>query len=99
MTFFVLGSARPQGSKRPMRHASTGKVVLIESSNVKPWRQDIRQAALEHGATPLHVPVDLAGEKALPVDLKSWLAFARQKIATLTGMPIETIKLDIKMGV
>ncbi|WP_062358202.1 5-methyltetrahydropteroyltriglutamate--homocysteine S-methyltransferase [Pseudoxanthomonas mexicana] len=31
----------------------------------------------------LHVPVDLAGEKALPVDLKSWLAFARQKIEEL----------------
>ncbi|MBL8257806.1 MAG: 5-methyltetrahydropteroyltriglutamate--homocysteine S-methyltransferase [Pseudoxanthomonas mexicana] len=31
----------------------------------------------------LHVPVDLSGEKALPVDLKSWLAFARQKIEEL----------------
>lgn len=31
----------------------------------------------------LHVPVDLAGEKALLVDLKSWLAFARQKIEEL----------------
>lgn len=27
------------------------------------------------------------------------LSFAREKIATLTGMPIETIKLDLKMGV
>ena len=31
----------------------------------------------------LHVPVDLTGEKALPVELKSWLAFARQKIEEL----------------
>lgn len=27
------------------------------------------------------------------------LAFAREKIASLTGMPLETIKLDLKMGV
>lgn len=27
------------------------------------------------------------------------LTFARQKIATLTGMPIETIKVDLKMGI
>ncbi|MBD9438037.1 5-methyltetrahydropteroyltriglutamate--homocysteine S-methyltransferase [Pseudoxanthomonas sp. PXM03] len=31
----------------------------------------------------LHVPVDVAGEKALPSDLRSWLAFARQKIEEL----------------
>jgi len=31
----------------------------------------------------LHVPVDVAGEKALPSDLKSWLAFARQKVEEL----------------
>ncbi|CAN7558166.1 5-methyltetrahydropteroyltriglutamate--homocysteine S-methyltransferase [Pseudoxanthomonas sp. LjRoot143] len=31
----------------------------------------------------LHVPVDVSGEKALPSDLKSWLAFARQKIEEL----------------
>ncbi|MBD9470843.1 5-methyltetrahydropteroyltriglutamate--homocysteine S-methyltransferase [Pseudoxanthomonas sp. PXM01] len=31
----------------------------------------------------LHVPVDVSGEKALPSDLKSWLAFARQKLEEL----------------
>ncbi|MFT4256885.1 MAG: 5-methyltetrahydropteroyltriglutamate--homocysteine S-methyltransferase, partial [Pseudoxanthomonas sp.] len=31
----------------------------------------------------LHVPVDLDHEKALPADLKSWLAFAKQKIGEL----------------
>ena len=28
----------------------------------------------------LHVPVDVEGEKTLPADLRSWLAFARQKL-------------------
>jgi len=31
----------------------------------------------------LHVPVDLAQERSLDADLRSWLAFARQKIAEL----------------
>ena len=39
----VYGVAAPQGSKR---HVGNG--VMIESSNrVRPWRQDVRFAALE----------------------------------------------------
>ena len=42
-SFTVYGTAAPQGSKR---HVGNG--VMIESSNrVRPWRQDVRFAALE----------------------------------------------------
>jgi len=42
ITFAVHGLAAPQGSKRHI-----GKGVMVESSkNVKPWRQDVKYAAL-----------------------------------------------------
>ena len=45
-TIRVFGHSAPQGSKR---HVGNG--VLIESSaKVKPWRQDVRAAALEADA-------------------------------------------------
>ena len=45
-TIRVFGTPAPQGSKR---HVGNG--VLIESSaKVKPWRQDVRAAALEADA-------------------------------------------------
>lgn len=41
--FFVEGIPAPQGSKRHL-----GNGVLVESSKrVKPWRTDVRQAAIE----------------------------------------------------
>jgi crossover junction endodeoxyribonuclease RusA len=42
-SFTVWGTAAPQGSKRHV-----GKGVMLESSDrVRPWRQDVRFAALE----------------------------------------------------
>jgi crossover junction endodeoxyribonuclease RusA len=42
LTFVVHGLAAPQGSKR-----SLGNGILVESSKaVKPWRQDVKHAAL-----------------------------------------------------
>jgi crossover junction endodeoxyribonuclease RusA len=42
LTFVIYGLAAPQGSKRHM-----GNGILIESSKaVKPWRQDVKHAAL-----------------------------------------------------
>jgi crossover junction endodeoxyribonuclease RusA len=42
ITFVVCGLPAPQGSKRHI-----GKGVMVESSkNVKPWRQDVKYAAL-----------------------------------------------------
>jgi len=42
-SFTVLGTAAPQGSKR---HVGNG-VMLESSDRVRPWRQDVRFAALE----------------------------------------------------
>ena len=42
LTFIVYGLPAPQGSKR-----SLGNGILVESSKaVKPWRQDVKHAAL-----------------------------------------------------
>jgi len=42
-SFTVWGIAAPQGSKR---HVGNG-VMLESSDRVRPWRQDVRFAALE----------------------------------------------------
>ncbi len=44
---------------------------------------ELGQLWLAPSCSLLHVPVDVTGEKALPSGLKSWLAFARQKIEEL----------------
>lgn len=57
ISFTVTGIPAPQGSKR---HIGNG--VLIESSKrVKPWRADIREAAISSmiGRTPLSGPLDV----------------------------------------
>ena len=47
ITFNVIGTPAPQGSKRHVGHG-----VMVESSpNVKPWRQAIAAAALEARTT------------------------------------------------
>lgn len=43
----VYGRPAPQGSKKAFAHATTGKVITQEMSKyVKPWRSDVRDAAL-----------------------------------------------------
>ncbi len=62
ITFTVRGIPAPQGSKRAVVHRSTGRAVVIESSTrVKPWRSDVRDAALATMAwlPPLQGPVGL----------------------------------------
>lgn len=45
-SFTAIGEPAPQGSKRGFVNKSTGRVALVESSKkVKPWRQDILEAA------------------------------------------------------
>jgi len=47
----VYGHPAPQGSKRALRNAASGRIQLVESSKaVKPWRADVKQAALDAGA-------------------------------------------------
>jgi Holliday junction resolvase RusA-like endonuclease len=44
----VRGTPAPQGSKRFVGRAKCGRGILVESSaKVRPWRQDVRAAALE----------------------------------------------------
>jgi Holliday junction resolvase RusA-like endonuclease len=44
----VVGTPRPQGSKRPVRNKHTGRIHMVESSERLPdWRADIRDAALK----------------------------------------------------
>lgn len=43
----VFGTPAPQGSKRGFYNQRTARVQMVESSNkVKPWRQDVKTAAL-----------------------------------------------------
>lgn len=48
--FDVYGAPAPQGSKKFVGIAkSTGRGILVESSKkVKPWRQDVKAAAIAH---------------------------------------------------
>lgn len=56
----VYGSPAPQGSKRFVGHAKSGRGILVESSKrVKPWRDDVKAEALRarNGGPPLDGPV------------------------------------------
>lgn len=68
ITITVVGDPAPQGSKRHVGHG-----VLVESSKrVKPWRADIREAALPHlgrridtGPVAVHLAFRLKAPKSL----------------------------------
>ncbi len=78
--------------------ARTGQVLslgVIDGRNV--WRADLtrllerleplaavgREIVLAPSCSLLHMPIDLAQEKAIDADVRSWLAFAVQKIEEL----------------
>lgn len=47
LTLVVYGLPAPQGSKNAFRNQHTGRIQQVESSKkVKPWRADVRTAAL-----------------------------------------------------
>lgn len=82
-TITVYGEPGPQGSKR---HVGNG--VMVESSKkVKPWRQDVKYAAI--GATA-HIP----GWKALhgPLAVAMTFTFARIKSHYRTGRYAHLLK-------
>jgi Holliday junction resolvase RusA-like endonuclease len=59
IAFTVYGTPAPQGSKKFVGvHGGRG-VVVESSAKVKPWRQDVKAAALEArcGAAPLDGPL------------------------------------------
>jgi len=60
LTIVVYGSPAPQGSKKFVGTTAGGRGILAESSKkVRPWRQDVKAAALEAraGAEPIDEPV------------------------------------------
>jgi Holliday junction resolvase RusA-like endonuclease len=61
MRIIVYGNPAPQGSKKFVGVAkATGRGILVESSKrVKPWRQDVKAAAIaaRNGAAPLDGPL------------------------------------------
>ena len=55
LTIHVTGTPAPQGSKRGFYNPKIGRVQMVESSSkVKPWRQDVKAAALNTIATVDH---------------------------------------------
>ncbi|MGH9251885.1 MAG: RusA family crossover junction endodeoxyribonuclease [Acidimicrobiales bacterium] len=62
LVFTVYGLPAPQGSKR---HVGNG--IMVESSKrVKPWREDVRQAALDALREPFTGPVEMHVTFTLP---------------------------------
>ena len=60
LTIIAYGSPAPQGSKKFVGLAKSGRGILAESSKkVRPWRQDVKAAALavRDGAEPMDAPV------------------------------------------
>jgi Holliday junction resolvase RusA-like endonuclease len=56
----VYGSPAPQGSKRFVGTTKAGRGLMVESSQkVKPWRQDVKEAAIvaRAGRPPLDGPL------------------------------------------
>lgn len=47
VSFTVYGDAKPGGSKKAFAHPSTGRIVVVEDSKNKPWKQEVARAALE----------------------------------------------------
>lgn len=62
ITFSVVGTPAPQGSKRGFVNPKNGRVIITEDSQkTKPWRQDVRAAALTAmtGRDPLDGPLEV----------------------------------------
>lgn len=58
-TFRVIGQPAAQGSKRA--YVRGGRAVVVESSpKVRPWRQDVRQAATDALSDPIAGPVHVS---------------------------------------
>jgi Holliday junction resolvase RusA-like endonuclease len=71
----VVGTPRPQGSKRPVRNKHTGRIHMVESSERLPdWRADIRDAAMR---AVDGVPTSAYWERPLVVGI--WFTIARPK--------------------
>jgi Holliday junction resolvase RusA-like endonuclease len=60
LSLVIYGLPAPQGSKKFVGLAKSGRGILVESSKkVRPWRQDVKAAAIfwRDGADPIDAPV------------------------------------------
>jgi crossover junction endodeoxyribonuclease RusA len=60
LTIIVYGAPAPQGSKKFVGRAKSGRGIMVESSKkVRPWRDDVKMAALavRHGSPPIDAPI------------------------------------------
>jgi crossover junction endodeoxyribonuclease RusA len=46
VSFTVYGDAKPGGSKKAFQHPHTGRIIVVEDSKNKPWRQEVAKAGL-----------------------------------------------------
>jgi len=86
LTLVVYGLPAPQGSKRYLGHSAKGAIRMAESSkHVKPWRDDVRTAALT--AIGYGSPGGLAGGFPLdgPLVVRMVFTFTRPKSHYRTG--------------
>lgn len=82
MTITVYGSPAPQGSKRFVGHAKSGRGILIESSKaVKPWREAVKGAAIDAihlgpgmqtGPLAIEITFTLQKPKSAPRGRRTW---------------------------
>jgi crossover junction endodeoxyribonuclease RusA len=90
MRFYVAGHAAPQGSKKGFSRAGTTRVQMVESSaRVKPWREEIRRAALD--------AIELNGwiaPAAVRVGLTFWMPRPKGHPKTKRTMPSTRPDLD-----
>ncbi len=75
----VIGIPAPQGSKRHVGHG----IMIENSKRVKPWRQDVKEAALEHYHGKI---IDQA------VEVEIIFSFARPKSHYGTGKNSKKLK-------
>ena len=75
----VRGLPAPQGSKRHIGHG----IMIENSKKVKPWRQDVRAAAIDH------YEGDIIGRA---VEVEIIFLFARPKIHYGTGKNANKLK-------
>lgn len=69
ITIIAYGIPAPQGSKKFVGMAKSGRGIMIESSKkVRPWRQDVKHAALQlrEGQPPIAGPVRVSMVFTLP---------------------------------
>ena len=58
--FFAPGVPKPGGSKKAFLHPHTGRIIVTEDSNNKPWRNTVATFALQaYPDKPVSVPLAL----------------------------------------